>query len=206
MPALFLDRDGVILQVRRGAYNNTLGDCTFIPGVLGAFSVLVRYFYPIVVITNQAGSAYGYTTNENIDAIHKWIQDAVEGDGGRIDEIYYCHHSVEDKCRCRKPGTALFEKARDRFGMISLEDSYMVGDSVSDVLAAVAVGATPVLVRTGLGAQLLHEVIEDPKNYGMLMDANPLVVDDLLAFAYWIKVKPLTEYAKKATAPSHTTA
>jgi D-glycero-D-manno-heptose 1,7-bisphosphate phosphatase len=206
MPALFLDRDGVILRVEAGKYNNTVFDCEFLPGTVSAIVKLGSVFYPIIIITN-AGSAIhrGLSRREDIRAIHEWIQFSVEDNGGQIAGAYYCPHTMGAQCKCRKPGTELFEQACRDF-LIDPKDSYVVGDSASDVLAAVTIGATPVLVRTGLGGQLLHEVIEDPGNYGMLMDANPLIVDDLLAFAYWIKVKPLTEYAKKATAPSHTTA
>lgn len=188
------------MRVEAGKYNNRLQDCEFIPFALDALTLLSKHFDPVIVVSNQAGIAYGHTTMGDQEDISNWIRDEVYGNGGRILAFYYCPHASDGKCKCRKPGTALFEDARDRYG-VDLHNSYVVGDSAADVLASVTIGATPVLVRTGLGEQLLHEVIECPSDYGMLMDANPLVVESLLAFAYWINVKPLTAHAQKATTP-----
>jgi D-glycero-D-manno-heptose 1,7-bisphosphate phosphatase len=153
---VFLDRDGVINR-RRADHVKSWAEFEFIPGSLEALARLRRMNGRAVVITNQASVGRRLLSQEELIGIHQRMRKAVFISGGRIDGIYACVHLPEEGCRCRKPGTQLFEQATAELG-IDLFDSFMVGDSDSDVAAARAVGARPVLIsatgRNGHGPEL----------------------------------------------------
>jgi D-glycero-D-manno-heptose 1,7-bisphosphate phosphatase len=97
---IFIDRDGVINKVTKGKYLNKVEDLEYIDGSLEAIEKLAKYSFEIYVITNQAGVAYGYLSEEELNKIHdKIMKDAK----GAIKEILYCTHSKEAKCNCRNP-------------------------------------------------------------------------------------------------------
>jgi D-glycero-D-manno-heptose 1,7-bisphosphate phosphatase len=85
-----------------------------------------------------------------LNAIHAKMHKAVAQAGGRIDAVFYCPHSADMDCHCRKPRPGLFEEIAARYGR-DLADVPAVGDSLRDLQAAVACGAMPMLVRTGKG-------------------------------------------------------
>ena len=95
--------------------------------------------------------ARGLLSEETLLAIHRHMEAAVELAGGQLTGIYYCPHHPDDGCECRKPRSGLLRRLERDLGC-SLEGAPFVGDKVSDVLAAEAVGARPILVRTGRGA------------------------------------------------------
>lgn len=109
---------------------------------------------PVIVITNQAGVARGYYDETVINTLHARVDAALVKQGGRIDAYYYCPHHPEfgpdRNCQCRKPKPGMFFRARDQLNL-NLERSYMVGDKMSDMLAAKAAGVRPLAVRTGHG-------------------------------------------------------
>jgi D-glycero-D-manno-heptose 1,7-bisphosphate phosphatase len=141
---VFLDRDGVINR-RRADHVKSWAEFEFIPGSLQALARLRRMNGRVVVITNQASVGRRLLGPEELIGIHRRMREAVFISGGRIDGIYACVHLPDEGCQCRKPGTRLFEQASAELG-IELSDSFMVGDSDSDVAAARAVGARPVLI------------------------------------------------------------
>jgi D-glycero-D-manno-heptose 1,7-bisphosphate phosphatase len=154
MPAKFiiLDRDGVI-NYDSAEYIKSEQEWTAIPGSLRAIGRLYRSGYRIAVITNQAGLARGKFTIENLNAIHSKMNAHLAQYGGAIEAIFYCPHAPEDDCACRKPRPGMFLDLSNRLGM-SLEGIVAVGDKDSDIEAARAAGAIPVLVRTGHGREL----------------------------------------------------
>jgi D-glycero-D-manno-heptose 1,7-bisphosphate phosphatase len=90
-------------------------------------------------------------TEEILGEIHERMRSAVRAAGGDLAAVYYCPHHPDDGCDCRKPRTALLRRAERELG-VSLADAPFIGDRASDVEAAEAVGARPILVRTGTGA------------------------------------------------------
>jgi D-glycero-D-manno-heptose 1,7-bisphosphate phosphatase len=148
-PAVFLDRDGV-LNENRADYVRSWEQVVILPGVFEAMQRLAASPFVVVVVTNQSAVGRGLLTLETLAAINQGIVDAVQHAGGRIDGVYACPHTPEDGCPCRKPLPGmLLQAARDLD--IDLSRSYLVGDAVSDMQAAVAAGSRPMLVRTGRG-------------------------------------------------------
>ncbi len=153
--AVFLDRDGTINE--QMGYINHIDRFQMLPDAAPAIRILNEAAIPVVVVTNQSGLARGYFPSALLEAVHEKMEDALGREGAHVDGIYICPHHPEAKeeqyrlaCSCRKPKTGLFEQAARELE-IDLKKSYVVGDRWSDLKAAVACGATPVLVLTGYG-------------------------------------------------------
>ncbi len=155
MKLVILDRDGVINH-DSDAYIKSPEEWRPIAGSLEAIARLTREGYRVVVATNQSGVARGLFDMDTLGKIHAKMVEAVRAKGGEIDGIFFCPHGPDDKCHCRKPEPGLYEEIADRL-KVSLEGVYAVGDSERDVVSARAVGARPVLVRTGKGERALRK-------------------------------------------------
>lgn len=145
-----LDRDGVINE-ESAAFIKSVGEWRPIRGSLEAIARLTAAGFQVAVVTNQSGVGRGLFTETTLLTIHRNMETAVELAGGRLAGIYYCPHRPDEGCDCRKPRTALLERLQRDLDA-SLAGAPFIGDKLSDVLAAEAVGARPILVRTGSGA------------------------------------------------------
>jgi D-glycero-D-manno-heptose 1,7-bisphosphate phosphatase len=152
IPAIFLDRDGVIIE-NRPAYVRSWADVEIFPLALEALARVKNSGYKIVLITNQAGIGKGLIQPEIAQEINHRLSQEVQKAGGRIDGVFVCPHTPEDGCDCRKPRPGLFFQAEKALS-IDLSHSIMIGDTLNDLQAARAAGIEKVaLVLTGLGAQ-----------------------------------------------------
>ena len=149
MRLVILDRDGVINQ-DSDAYIKSPEEWLPIPGSLEAIARLNRADYRVVVATNQSGLARGLFDLDTFNRIHEKMHRALAEVGGSIDAIFFCPHGPTDACDCRKPQAGLFREIAHRMGL-SLNAVPAIGDSLRDLQAARAVGAQPILVRTGKG-------------------------------------------------------
>jgi D-glycero-D-manno-heptose 1,7-bisphosphate phosphatase len=172
MKLVILDRDGTINH-DSDAYIKAPEEWHPLPGSLEAIARLHREGYRVVVVSNQSGIARGYFDTDTLLKIHGKMIDAVRAKGGEIDAIFYCPHGPDDGCKCRKPLPGLFEEVAERL-KINLREVYAVGDSERDIVAARAVGARPVLVRTGKGLKAQRKMKK--------IEGVP-VYDDLASFA-----------------------
>lgn len=154
--AILLDRDGVI-NYEREDYVKDTSEFRFIEGVFRALSELKRSRLPVVIITNQSGIGRGVLTEANLLKIHSYMVSEVKRHDGDIQGIFYCPHRPEDKCACRKPGTLLFEQARDALGF-SLAESWFIGDKQSDDEAGKACHCKTVIVRPNT-PNALHQAV-----------------------------------------------
>lgn len=152
-PALFLDRDGTIIE--HIEYLHEPSKVKAIPGALEAIKFARQKGYRIVVITNQPGIGLGYFTKEDLFAVNRELLKACGSAGAEIDRIYFCPHSKADGCSCRKPGSALVERAERELN-IDIQNSYIVGDMTSDLELGRRVGCKTVLVKTGRGGDDLQ--------------------------------------------------
>ncbi len=149
-PALFLDRDGVIIE-NRDNYVLSWADVEFLPGALEALASLRDAPYRIVIVTNQSPIGRGLVARDTIDTINERVISAIEAAGGRIDAAYICPHAPEQTCSCRKPEPGMLRRAAADLD-IDLNRSIMVGDALTDVGAGQGAGvAEAILVRTGRG-------------------------------------------------------
>jgi len=146
---IFLDRDGVISKYYPKDYSKRWEDFSFLPGAKEALKKLTEANYQIVIISNQAGVSKGLFGPKVLRYITKRMKEEVKKSGGRIKKAYYCPHSDEDNCSCRKPKTGLFKKAEKALGPIDFAKTFFVGDSEIDILAGKNIGAKTILVLTG---------------------------------------------------------
>lgn len=155
MRLIILDRDGVINHDSE-SYIKSPAEWVPIPGSLEAIARLHDAGYKVIVATNQSGIGRGLLTLETLARIHERMIEAVREHGGEIDDIVFCPHMPEDGCECRKPAPGMLKEIAQRL-KTDLNGVYVVGDAERDVIAARQVMATPVLVRTGKGAQTLEQ-------------------------------------------------
>jgi D-glycero-D-manno-heptose 1,7-bisphosphate phosphatase len=149
MPLVILDRDGVINE-DSDAYIKSAAEWVPIPGSLEAIARLNHAGYRVVVATNQSGVARGLFGMAELNVIHQKLHAALARLGGQLDGIYFCPHGPDDGCSCRKPRPGLLREIAARHG-VDLAGVPAIGDSLRDLEAARAVGATAILVRTGKG-------------------------------------------------------
>lgn len=151
---VLLDRDGVI-NYDSAAYIKSAAEWRPLPGSLEAIALFNQHGYQVVVITNQSGLGRGLYDEAALTAMHNKMRRLAQAKGGRIAAIYYCPHLAADNCQCRKPKPGLlrdFASAKQT----TLRGIYFIGDSLADIQTAEAVGAKPILVRTGKGATTLN--------------------------------------------------
>ncbi len=154
---VFLDRDGTINEEVH--YLHRPEDLRFLPGAPEAIRMLKEAGFTLIVITNQAGVARGYYTCRDVEALHAYMNEQLQKEGGRIDGFYYCPHhpvygigSYKTVCHCRKPDIGMFEMAERNFS-VDKAHSYMIGDKELDIQAGHNYGVQSVLVGTGYGAE-----------------------------------------------------
>ena len=143
---LFLDRDGVINIKLEGKYVRYFSEFEFMPGSLIAISKLIKIFNRIIIVTNQQGIHKGIMSHSDLHLLHDNMLDKIEKSAGRIDRIYYCPHLEESNCSCRKPKTGMIQKAIIDFPDIIINDSYLIGDSDSDIKAGKSMNLNTVKV------------------------------------------------------------
>ncbi len=151
---ILLDRDGVINEDSVG-YIKSTEEWEPIPGSLEAISLFNQKGYKVIVITNQSGIGRGLYDEEVMIQIHQKMEKMVEEKGGMIEKIYYCPHDPDLNCSCRKPQPGMFNAFSKEYNR-PLSDLYYVGDKLADIQAAEAVGAKPILVKTGKGLETLE--------------------------------------------------
>lgn len=165
-----LDRDGVINE-DSDAYIKAPDEWIALPKSLDAIARLCDAGFTVAVATNQSGVARGYYTLAVLDAIHDKMLSSVAAAGGHIDFIAICPHGPDDGCKCRKPRTGLLERIAAHYD-IELDGVPVVGDSLRDLEAAAAAGATPVLVLTGNGEQTARALPEMLKSTDVYPDLS----------------------------------
>ncbi|MBV9556519.1 MAG: HAD family hydrolase [Pseudolabrys sp.] len=155
-PALFLDRDGVVIEEKN--YLSRPEDIAIIPGAAKAISAANTANTAVILITNQAGIGRGYYTWAEFSAVQQALVEKLAQDGARIDAVYACAHHAEGKGEfahpnhpARKPNPGMLLRARDALSL-DLAKSWMVGDRVIDLQAAKSAGAAGAMhVLTGYG-------------------------------------------------------
>jgi len=153
-PAVFLDRDGIINKDR--GYVHKIDEFHFIDGVFDACREMSKAGYRLIIITNQAGIARGYYTEEEFHYLTNWMLNEFRQHGIEIDDVYYCpHHPVHGMgeyrcdCDCRKPAPGMILRAAKEHSL-DLRHSILIGDKTTDIEAGRTAGiGCCVLVSTG---------------------------------------------------------
>ena len=159
MPAVLLDRDGVINQHRRD-HVTSWERFEFLPRSLAALAGMRTLGLRVAVVTNQSAVGRGLMTAAALNEIHVRMLARCRDVGGRIDAVFACLHTPWDGCACRKPRPGLLVDA-----LAALDerpaDCIVVGDSPEDLRAAHAAGVPFILVRTGRGEETLARARSD---------------------------------------------
>ena len=179
---VILDRDGTINQ-DSDEYVKSADEWIPLPGALEAIARLNHAGWHVVVASNQSGLGRGLFDVAALNAMHTKMHKLLAAAGGRVDAVFYCPHSPEETCGCRKPLPGLYEQIGERYGM-DLQGVHTVGDSLRDLQAGAAVGCATHLVYTGKGEQLKGQAL--PPDY----PAGTLTHTDLGAFADWLLTQP----------------
>jgi D-glycero-D-manno-heptose 1,7-bisphosphate phosphatase len=148
---IILDRDGVI-NFDSDKFIKSPEEWKPIPGSLEAIARLCQADYRVVVATNQSGIGRGLFDMPTLNAIHDKMHKACAVVGGRIDAVFFCPHTNDANCACRKPKSGMLEEIATRYG-VSLKGVPAVGDSLRDLEMAVRMEAQPILVLTGKGSK-----------------------------------------------------
>lgn len=174
-PAIFLDRDGVLIE-NRSDYVRDWSQVKIIPEAIRALSLTQARNYKIVIVTNQSAIGRGLVHPEKAHEINRQLVNLIQHNGGQVDGVYVCPHKPDDKCFCRKPKPGLLLQAAHELSL-DLQRSWMIGDAWSDVQAGQRAGVLhKIILKTGRGTeQLLGSRPEEI--------ADPLIFDNLsLAF------------------------
>src|SRR5712691_10516702 len=154
-PAVFIDRDGTLTE--EVGYVNHPKRLRLLPRTGEAIRRLNTAGVPAVVVTNQAGIARGYFTEDLLDAVNAELRAQLAAAGAQLDGLYVCpHHPTEGQppfrmsCECRKPKPGMLLQAASDLDL-DLRRSFMIGDKGSDLEVAPVIGARGILVLTGYG-------------------------------------------------------
>ena len=144
LKTVFVDRDGVINQ-ERSDYVKSISELEIYPNVAKNIKLLKDAGFLVIVITNQSAVNRGIITHEIVSQIHNSIQDHLKKYGTFLDGFYYCPHTPNENCNCRKPKSGLLQKAILELN-IDLNSSWMIGDSDSDIEAADSIGCKAIKI------------------------------------------------------------
>ncbi|MFN4226606.1 MAG: D-glycero-alpha-D-manno-heptose-1,7-bisphosphate 7-phosphatase [Candidatus Ratteibacteria bacterium] len=150
MKIVFLDRDGVISIFTPDDYIKKWEEFKFISEGIEGLKILNDAGYKVIIISNQAGVNKGLFTLDDLNEITKNMIEELKKKGiNNILKVYYCIHTKEENCECRKPKIGLFKRAEKEIGRIDFSKTYFVGDSDIDVIAGKNIGVKTILVLTG---------------------------------------------------------
>lgn len=134
--AVFFDRDGVINQkAAEHDYIKTWNEFKLIPKIIDVMKYVQLKGYKIIIVTNQRGIARGIMTINDLNKIHDKLTQLLHIHNIYITDIFYCPHDIYDNCDCRKPKVGMLLRAKELYD-ISFKESYLIGDSLTDIIAA----------------------------------------------------------------------
>lgn len=147
---VLLDRDGTVIVERN--YLSDPAQVELLPNAAAGLRQMQDMGLGLVIITNQSGIGRGYFDETRLTAIHNRMTELLQAEGVRLDGIYFCPHTPEENCPCRKPKPGMVTSAAAELGFDPAA-SVMIGDKTADIEVGQRVGATTILVKTGYGAQ-----------------------------------------------------
>jgi len=148
-PAIFLDRDGVIIVEKH--FQIDIDKIEFLPRALDAL-LKISGIFKLIVISNQSGVGRGYFTLDEAVKFNSKLHDILLKNDVEIDDWYICPHTPDDNCTCRKPRPGMLLEAASNHS-IDFNVSYLIGDKSSDIAAGKSVGVKTILVRSGYGGR-----------------------------------------------------
>ncbi len=162
LKTVFLDRDGVINK-GRSDYVKSISELEIFPYVAKNIELLKNAGFLVVVITNQSAINRGIITHEVVNQIHDSIQNHLKTNGTCVDGFFYCPHKPDENCNCRKPKSGLLHQAILELN-IDLNSSWMIGDSNSDIEAAISIGCKAIKIDNNFS---LDNAVDKILSYGI---------------------------------------
>lgn len=166
--AVFLDRDGTLIE--ESGYICGFSEVKVFSFSVEALKIMNDRDFRVILVTNQSSVARGICTEQQIQEIHTQLREYFKRRGALIDAVYYCPYHEEGilpnyrkKDECRKPSPGMLYQAAQDFN-IDLAESYMIGDSVRDILAGQQAGCRTILVLTGHGRQSKEKISTEAVN------------------------------------------
>lgn len=157
---VFLDRDGVINEEKRGSYVLHRGEFVFYENVPQALKILTDVFGTILMVTNQKGVGKGLMTLADLEDVHLYMQEGITAAGGRIDRIFYCT-DLDDNSPNRKPNHGMAVQAKELYPQIDFTKAIMVGNKLSDMRFGRNAGMfTVYIATTNPETPFPHELID----------------------------------------------
>lgn len=169
-----MDRDGVIIEEKN--YLSDARKIKILQKVPQAIKLLNQNNFLVIIISNQSGVGRGFFTKEKVEKINTRLINLLSKKGAKIDKVYFCPHTEEDKCQCRKPAPQMIYNAVKEFN-IDLKKSYVIGDKPCDIEVGKKCKCKTILVRTGYGQKYESQLSPD------------YVADNLLEAVEWIMKK-----------------
>jgi D-glycero-D-manno-heptose 1,7-bisphosphate phosphatase len=155
---VILGRDGILNEYRE-EHVTTPEEWQPVPGALEAVARINHAGWHTVVATNQSGIGRGMIDMSAVNTVHAHMNKMLQVQGGRLDAVFFCPHTPEDNCDCRKPKPGMLLDVGRRYG-IDLATVPVVGDTARDLIAAHAAGCEPHLVLSGRAAMLTPEAVQ----------------------------------------------
>ncbi|PIT16641.1 D-glycero-beta-D-manno-heptose-1,7-bisphosphate 7-phosphatase [Snodgrassella alvi] len=175
---IILDRDGVLNAMQPQPISDP-DQWLPLPGSMDAVAFLTQSGYTVVVAENMSGIGRDQVSMQELNEVHGKMHTHIQKAGGRLSGVWFCPHTNNAKCNCRKPQPGLLLDILDRLHM-KAENTWLVGDGIRDMQAIAAIGGHPVLVLTGKGKETLKmETLPD----------DTQVYDDLLDFAKFCRTQ-----------------
>jgi D-glycero-D-manno-heptose 1,7-bisphosphate phosphatase len=143
---VLLDRDGTL--IRDVPFLHDPAQVEVLPGVVEGLIQLQEAGLRLAIVSNQQGIGLGYYTVQDFIAVNQRLFRELGGHGIRIARVYYCPHSLDEQCSCRKPGSSMITRAMRDFAMPA-ERTFVIGDSEADMQAGHAAGCRTVLTNAG---------------------------------------------------------
>ena len=148
-PFVLLDRDGTVMADKH--YLHDPSEVELLPGAAEGLARMRDLGFGLVLVSNQSGVGRGYFSEESVRAVNERLAELLAPFGVSFDGIFYCPHTPEEHCDCRKPAPGLVIQAAAALGLDPAQ-AYMVGDKECDMRLGRATGIRTILVRTGKGA------------------------------------------------------
>ena len=177
---VILGRDGILNEYREG-HVTAPEEWAPVPGALAAVARLHHAGWHVVVATNQSGIGRGMIDMAAVNAVHAHLNQLLMVEGGRIDAVFFCPHTPEDGCACRKPKPGMMLEIGRRYG-VDLAQVPMAADTLRDLIAAQAAGCEPHLVLSGRAAN----IGDDQLHHMLAQVPGARVHADLAAFAEFL--------------------
>ena len=168
-PFIFLDRDGTIIEEKN--YLSNPDEIVIIPSVIKGLKELRGLGFSFAFISNQSGIGRGYFNLEDLYAVNSRLEKMLSEEGILIEKFYFCPHTPEEKCVCRKPSPKMVFDAKDELNA-DLNRSFMIGDKACDIELAFNAGIVPILIRTGYG---IKEELKIKSKYPEIIVASDFI-------------------------------